>query len=174
MLLFQYVPNASIWFGIMSLPLISYLIYFFQQPSILWLDLDFFLSHSFESYITLFGAVLFIYSLIILLKNRKSLVIKGPYKYIRHPQYLGIIVMTFGLTALSLDAYPIHPIYPNEYFNKSWILYIWIVEVLIYTILAKIEDLSLRLKFGDEFIKYANKVPFMFPFLNFYRIKKNN
>ena len=101
---------------------------------------------------------------------------KGPYKYIRHPQYLGIIIMTFGLTLLSVDSGPLNPTYPissNEFFKRSWILYMWIAEVILYIILAKIEDLSLKAKYGENFLNFAKIVPFMFPVLNLYKDRKD-
>ena len=39
--LLQYVPCTGIWFGIMSVPLISYLAFFFQKPSIILYDIRF-------------------------------------------------------------------------------------------------------------------------------------
>ncbi|MFX1355430.1 MAG: hypothetical protein ACFFGP_15865, partial [Promethearchaeota archaeon] len=45
----------------------------------------------------------------------------------------------------------------------SMILIIWILEVLAYILLAKIEDFALKNKFGDEYIAYQNSVGFMIP-----------
>jgi len=173
---FQYLPNSSIWFGIMSLPLISYFIFFFQRPEILWLELTSYLQ-SIGFYVALLGFVFFIDSTVYLIRNQKNLIMNGPYKFIRHPQYVGIIIMTFGLTSLSLDAYPInpfYPLYPIEFFPKSGILFIWIVEVLLYIILAKIEDFSLKNKYGEKYLDYARNVPFMFPFLNIFKERKKS
>ena len=50
LILFQYVPITSIWYGVMSLPLIGFMFYFFQQPGILLLEMSVFL-RSFECYI---------------------------------------------------------------------------------------------------------------------------
>lgn len=94
---FQFVPCASIWFGIMSLPLISYFINFLSYPDILLFDFKFFFGYP-GTYVALLGGVIFLYSLIYQLTHWKGLIQKGPYKYVRHPQYLGIIIMTFGLT----------------------------------------------------------------------------
>jgi protein-S-isoprenylcysteine O-methyltransferase Ste14 len=88
---FQYIPNASIWKGIMSLPLIGYLIAFFQNPSILLRDFYFFFRYP-GIYIIFLGTLFFIYSLIYQIIHRKELIKKGPYKYIRHPQYVSIII----------------------------------------------------------------------------------
>ncbi len=162
---FQYIPNASIWKGIMSLPLIGYLIAFFQNPSILLRDFSTFFGYP-GIYIIYFGTLFFIYSLIYQIIHRKELIKKGPYKYIRHPQYVSIIIMTFGFTITSLETTPVNIIFPHEIFKSSWIVYIWIAEGIAYILLAKIEDLSLKTKYGEEFLNYASKVPFMFPFFN--------
>jgi protein-S-isoprenylcysteine O-methyltransferase Ste14 len=44
-----------------------------------------------------------------------------------------------------------------------WILIIWILELVAYIILAKIEDLHLRSKYGKVHVEYAQHVPFMIP-----------
>jgi len=162
---FQYIPNASIWHGIMSLPLIGYLIAFFHNPSILLMDFSAFFGYP-GIYIIYFGSLFFTYSLIYQIIHRKELIKKGPYKYIRHPQYVSIIILTLGFTITSLETTPVNIIFPYEIFKSSWIVYIWIAECIAYIFLAKIEDLSLKAKYGEDFLNYASKVPFMFPFFN--------
>ncbi|MCK4237680.1 MAG: DUF1295 domain-containing protein [Candidatus Lokiarchaeota archaeon] len=167
----QYVPNTTIWFGIMSLPLIGYLTFFFINPSIAWKDFLFFL-FSPESYLTILGTVVFLYSLIHLIRNRKNgLIITGLYKYIRHPQYLGIIIMTLGLTLFCLRTTSPISIVPGIMVDYSWIIFIWVAEVVLYIMLGKIEDLSLKAKFEGEFLEYAKNVSFMLPFLNIFKAR---
>lgn len=167
----QYVPNTTIWFGIMSLPLIGYLTFFFINPSIAWKDFLFFL-FSPESYLTILGTVVFLYSLIHLIRNRENgLIITGLYKYIRHPQYLGIIIMTLGLTLFCLRTTSPISIVPGMMVDYSWIIFIWVAEVVLYIMLGKIEDLSLKAKFEGEFLEYVEKVSFMLPFLNLFKAR---
>ncbi|MFX1419197.1 MAG: methyltransferase family protein [Promethearchaeota archaeon] len=168
--IFQYVPCTAIWFGIMSVPLISYLAFFFQNPGILLSDLNF-IFRSYEIYITLLGFMVYITSLIYQLTHRKQLIRTGPYRYVRHPQYIAIIIMTFGMTLLVFKTSPI------VYFALnidvySFMLLIWVGEVIAYIILAKIEDYALKAKYGDEFLDYVNQVSFMIPFLKIKRNKK--
>ena len=40
---------------------------------------------------------------------------------------------------------------------------------MAYIFLAKVEDLALKAKYGDEYNDYANKVGFMIPRLNLKR-----
>ncbi|GAG87967.1 unnamed protein product, partial [marine sediment metagenome] len=79
--------------------------------------------------------------------------------------------MTFGLTLLSLGTSPVMPITLNEQIAHIIIIFIWFGEVLAYIILAKIEELSLKSKFGDIYLKYTNNVPFMIPFLKLKKYK---
>jgi len=168
-ILAQYVPCASIWFGIMSIPLISYLFFFFQYPSILQHDLIFFLGF-FGTYIAYFGFILCIYCLTYQIFHRKQLIKTGPYRLVRHPQYVAFIILTFGLTSVSLQTSPIIPLFiPLEINHYLIILYIWLAEVMAYIFLAKVEDLALKAKYGDEYNDYANKVGFMIPRLNLKR-----
>jgi len=170
---FQYIPNASLWYGIMSIPLISYLIAFLSYPDIAMMDFVFFFSYGAPwSYLAIFGGIFFLYSFFYQLINRKKLITEGPYKYLRHPQYLGMIIMTLGLTLICLNTSPIYPFDQDLYYNKSWILFIWIAEALIYVLFAKIEDLSLKAKYGEDFLNYAIKVPFMFPIFNLNKNEK--
>jgi len=171
--IFQYVPCTSVWFGIMSVPLISYLAFFFQNPGIIYYDIQFLIrSHGF--YIILFGFIMYIYSLIFQLSHRKQLIRKGPYRYVRHPQYLALIIMTFGLTVITFETSPVFNFDIANLNGYTIIFYIWIGEVLVYIVLGKIEDIALKAKYGDQFSKYANDVLFMVPSLKLkrYKIKK--
>ena len=167
-LIFQYIPCASIWFGIMSVPLITYFGYFLSNPDIAIMDFEFFLSYGFPwSILTILGGILFIYSFIYQLTHCKNLIKQGPYRYIRHPQYFGAIIMTLGLTMISLNTSPIFP-FANEFsYDYSFLIFIWLIEVIVYIILAKIEDFSLKNKYGIDFLNYQRSVGFMIPFLSF-------
>ena len=162
--IFQYVPCTAIWFGIMSVPFISYLLLFFQYPNILIYDLRFLIGTQ-GFYVVLFGLILYIYSLIYQLSHRGQLITKGPYRIMRHPQYLAFIIMTLGMTVVAFQTSPIFEIsvpYENRF---SVLFFIWIVEVLAYILLGKIEEVALKAKYGDEFLEYRNKVAFIIPFL---------
>lgn len=167
--IFQYVPCTSVWFGIMSIPLISYLGFFFQNPRIIYSDIQF-LIRSNGFYVVLSGFIIYIYSLLFQLTHRKQLVQTGPYKYVRHPQYVAFIILTLGLTLITFETNPIFNFNIGNFNGFSFILIIWIGEVLAYIILGKIEDIALKAKYGDQFLKYAIEVPFMVPFL---KLKRN-
>ena len=168
-LFLQYVPCTAIWWGIMSVPLISYLAWFFQYPEILIYDLRF-LIRTQGFYVVLFGLILYTYSLIYQLSHRGQLITKGPYRLMRHPQYLAFIIMTLGMTIVTFETSPIFE-FPVSYENRFNVLvFIWIGEVLAYILLGKIEEIALKAKYGDVFLEYRNKVAFIIPFL---KIKDN-
>ena len=168
----QYVPCTSIWFGIMSVPLITYLALFFQNPGILLYDIRF-LVGTYGFYIIMIGLILYIYSLFYQLSHRRQLIKKGPYKIVRHPQYLAFITMTLGMTVVAFQTSPIFE-FAVSYENVFSILFfIWIGEVLAYILLGKIEEFALKSKYGDDFLEYRNRVAFIVPFLKIQGNKTN-
>jgi protein-S-isoprenylcysteine O-methyltransferase Ste14 len=77
--------------------------------------------------------------------------------------------MTLGMTVVAFQTSPMFAIsvsYENRY---SILMFIWIIEVLAYIILGKIEEVALKAKYGDKFLDYKNKVAFIIPFLKFRR-----
>ena len=168
--IFQYVPCLSVWHGIMSVPLITYLTFFFQNPKILSTDL-YFLSQDPGIYFIFFGFWLFVYSLIFQLTHRKQLIQTGPYKYMRHPQYLALILMTFGMTLVVFQTSPIFEFAVSYEIRYGILVLIWIVEVVAYILLGKIEEIALKAKYGIKFLEYRNRVAFLIPFLKFKAIK---
>ena len=168
--IFQYVPCTAIWFGIMSVPFITYLGFFFQNPNILAYDFNF-LSKAHGFYFVIFGLILYVYSLIYQIAHRKQLIRTGPYKYLRHPQYTAMIIITLGLTLVAFETSPVFNFNLGNLNGYTIIFYMWIGEVIAYIILGKIEDFALKAKYGDEFLDYANNASFMIPSLKLKRDK---
>ena len=160
----QYVPCISIWFGIMSIPLIAYLVLFFQNPGILLIDIRF-LVGTYGFNIILFGLILYIYSLIYQISHRRQLIKRGPYKIVRHPQYLAFITMTFGMTVVAFQTSPVFEFVISYENGLSILFFIWIGEVLAYILLGKIEEIALKAKYEDKFLEYRDRVAFIIPFL---------
>ena len=171
-LLVQYVPATGIWFGIMSIPLVTYISFFFQNPNILLNDVQF-LTRSYGFYVVIFGLIFFIYTVVYQLTHRKQLMRTGPYKYIRHPQYVAFIIMTLGMTLVAFQTSPIFDFILYNVEGHTILFLIWIGEVLAYIILGKIEELALKAKYGDKFLEYANEVSFMIPFFKINRVNLN-
>ena len=75
----------------------------------------------------------------------------GIYGYVRHPQYLGFILITLG--------WLIHwPTLPTAI--------MWPILVIIYYKLAKKEEKEMEETFGESFLLYKKKVPMLIPKIN--------
>lgn len=77
------------------------------------------------------------------------LAIKGPYSRIRHPQYVGFVLVMVGFliqwpTLLTISMFPI---------------LLW-----MYWRLAQSEEAEVRQEFGDEYDQYAKTVPAFIPY----------
>lgn len=184
--IFQFIPAVGIYAGIMSLPLIAYFLSYSLLPD-LWRQIQFmFLDFRFMFWqpvwevplrtllpillrksLVLGGLAFLLVSVAYRLRHRRGLVTTGPYRLVRHPQYLGIIAMTFGMNLFILDTNPIFPIGPSTTleFETSFILYVWVAQVIAYLILGKIEDWHLTKTFGPSHQQYKESVPFIIPFL---------
>ena len=97
------------------------------------------------------GLVLFLWGVIqiaIAIVKRKGLVTNGLYKYIRHPQLLGIIIMGFAWS-LYIPGTEDLGIKVGEIVSWSFfafILFLW----------SELEERQLAKKFGDEFVEYRS------------------
>jgi methanethiol S-methyltransferase len=72
----------------------------------------------------------------------------GPYDYVRHPQYVGFVMVLFGFlvqwpTLLTLAMFP--------------------VLVVMYVRLARQEEREVRAEFGAAYDRYAERVPAFLP-----------
>jgi protein-S-isoprenylcysteine O-methyltransferase Ste14 len=81
-------------------------------------------------------------------QQRRSLASTGPYSYVRHPQYVGFILVMFGFllqwpTILTLAMFP--------------------VLTVMYVKLARTEECDARAEFGDAYATYSAEVPAFIP-----------
>lgn len=77
-----------------------------------------------------------------------TLATTGPYAYVRHPQYVGFVLIMFGFllqwpTLLTLSMFP--------------------VLVAMYVTLARREERDVRAEFGSTYNTYARKTPAFIP-----------
>jgi protein-S-isoprenylcysteine O-methyltransferase Ste14 len=84
-------------------------------------------------------------------QRKGALATTGPYAYVRHPQYVGFILVMFGFllqwpTLLTLAMFP--------------------VLVWMYVRLARTEEREVRSAFDDAYDRYAVKTPAWFPRLS--------
>lgn len=81
-------------------------------------------------------------------QQQRMLATAGPYSHVRHPQYVGFILVMFGFllqwpTILTLGMFP--------------------VLTVMYIRLARTEEADARVAFGDAFSSYAAEVPGFIP-----------
>ena len=84
-------------------------------------------------------------------QKARTLATTGPYSYVRHPQYVGFIMVMFGFllqwpTILTLAMFP--------------------VLTVMYVRLARTEENDARVAFGDAYERYAAEVPGFIPKLS--------
>jgi protein-S-isoprenylcysteine O-methyltransferase Ste14 len=87
-----------------------------------------------------------------------KLVIKGPYKHIRHPIYLGHFLELVGM-ALTFNA-----IYS--------LIFIFLINLPLYIQRALYEEKKSLKKFGKEYIIYMKNVSFMLP-VKMFKVSRN-
>ncbi|OIO22174.1 MAG: hypothetical protein AUJ54_03895 [Ignavibacteria bacterium CG1_02_37_35] len=80
----------------------------------------------------------------------KGLVTTGIYRYIRHPQYTGIILFTFGWLV---------------HWPSIVTLVLWPILIVMYTWLAKQEEKQALEEFGEDYIVYAKRTKRFIPFV---------
>jgi protein-S-isoprenylcysteine O-methyltransferase Ste14 len=172
--LLQSLPSLGVWTGLMTVPLISYLVMLFSSlPESLSSALDAFFSNSaffFDKTCIVFGLLLLCYSLAFRgINKNKGLITSGPYQLVRHPQYLGIILFTLGLTSWSY--WILTHTFGSGFLTPQQTIGAWFIELFIYVLLANIEELYLSKEFKESFEKYMSKTPFLIPFFKTNRKK---
>lgn len=90
------------------------------------------------------------YSQNILIYKTHRLIQTGPYKYIRHPIYLGQIVADLGI-GIALLSFLILPVA--------------VLEIPVFILRAKAEEKLLQDNFKEDFSDYKKKSGFMLPFI---------
>lgn len=81
-------------------------------------------------------------------EGKGKLVTKGIYKYIRHPQYTGFLLLTGGMVV---------------HWATIPILILWPILFVIYYRLAKKEEKEMEREFGNDYSKYKEKTGMFLP-----------
>ncbi len=84
-------------------------------------------------------------------ETRGILVTNGPYRFVRHPVYLGLTVAILGI--------------PVSLGSWAGLVAVFLLFLPTEIYRAKLEDKALALKFGEEWKSYAKKTGFILPFL---------
>ncbi len=78
----------------------------------------------------------------------KSLVTTGPFEYIRHPMYIGIYTMLFGVGIV--------------FFSKIWFM-IMLVFIPVWYFNCKIEEKQMTEFHGEKYLNYKKRTGMFFP-----------
>jgi protein-S-isoprenylcysteine O-methyltransferase Ste14 len=164
----QTTISAGLFMGIMAIPLLPYIWKMISRA-----DANFASRLSYNVTLMLFaeefwigkiialvGVIILFVALSQLLRNRRKgveLIESGAYSWVRHPQFTGIIVITFGLSVIVATM--------GHYFayTRFEVMSYWLLQVLGYIAIAKFEEWRLIKKLGDRFTRYKENVPFLFP-----------
>jgi len=82
----------------------------------------------------------------------EPLVVSGPQRYVRHPLYAGVVVMTLGWALVASATFVL---------VATAVVFLWFRLLLI-----PFEEKELRALFGGEYEEYCERVPMMVPFTN--------
>ena len=111
----------------------------------------------FEILIFLLGCYLLVAGIIHLAKARKeklNVVSTGPYKFIRHPQHLGIILISL----------PFALVLPFGYIGiRIGDILSFLLNFTLLMIISCIEEINMKQRFPEEYPKYVSETGFFFP-----------
>lgn len=158
------LPNLTWWMGIMTLPffLYIYLILFggpeypiplpnLANPAIFVITTC-----------VIITVVFLVWSIVNLHRNKVSgLVTGGPYRYVRHPQYLAFIILTGVMTLQSV--WILQSTFGIGWFTAINTQIFWLVMLTSYTLIAKIEEMYLKKKYSQQWSVYKENTGYFFP-----------
>lgn len=155
----QTILNAGWAISVMTIPLLPYLAYLTggdanveREIAVMFFSKYFIVGRI----IALVGIVVLAAGAVQLLLNRRrgiGLIETGAYSIVRHPQFAGIIILTMGLTVMTLTLGG----------NSVELTGLWLLQILGYIGIARYEEVHLLKRFGESFQRYRQKVPFIFP-----------
>ncbi len=160
-------PGVFGWVGLMAAPLLGFLIAMFANgPTAIAETAAFFTANPLNpmNLVTDLGFLISLTSIVYLAiyqRRTTGFVTSGPYRYVRHPQYLGFLLLTSGLTAWS---YWIQ----THTRGISWIPYqasaaLWFAVLATYVVLASVEERYLLNEYGQEYLDYRESTGFFVP-----------
>ncbi len=168
--LVQQIPTLGIYTGLMTLPLLAVLAILFMQfpinivgmvAELITMSLMS-ISVLIANLITFVGLFLTVYSVIYLQRHKKEgLVTTGPYRFIRHPQYTGFLLITLGLTVFSY--WWLSNTFGIGWLSKEATVAVWFIQLGIYLALALVEESYLLKTVGEHYTAYKKTTSFFIP-----------
>jgi protein-S-isoprenylcysteine O-methyltransferase Ste14 len=158
------IPNTSWWMGIMVMPLYAYILYFISNPEVYPIY-----PPNLSNPVVLIKTATAVVTILCLLwsiaclhrKNGDGLVRTGPYRFVRHPQYLSFIILT-GLMTLQ-TAWILQGTNRIGWNSTTGTQIVWIGMLTCYALFAKLEERFLSTQYHEEFGDYRDKIGFFIP-----------
>ncbi len=146
---FIYIPYILFLYPVIDV--VNYYILYSSLPIILFVVQGLFL---------IIGIYLFVHGLVTMIhfkhkQSDKILIKTGLYKYIRHPQNLGILLISF--------AFILYVPWMNDIGIRSGDLLSWILFFALTSIKSLLEESHMIDEFGEEYLEYASQTGFYFP-----------
>lgn len=82
------------------------------------------------------------------IREEPQVITTGVFSIVRHPIYLGLILLYLGFILLSLSLLS---------------TLVWFIIIIFYYIISKYEEKLLTQRFGSVYEEYKKKVPMLFP-----------
>ena len=93
-------------------------------------------------------------------KQTEKLVTTGLYGYVRHPHYLGILLVLYGVSLLIISIIVIFSLQSIYFLPPTLLL---LVATLAFYVEALREEKKLIRRFGREYEEYRRRVPMFIP-----------
>lgn len=91
------------------------------------------------------------YSQEVVISKKQELVQEGPYKFVRHPQYISQLLSDIG-AGLALASFIVIPV-------------VILIQIPLFILRANLEEKLLQKKFSEDYKEYKKKTGFIIPFI---------
>jgi len=160
------IPILDIDPGILSLGSILYIPYELAvYISYILFGVDISMSLSFL--IMFSGLTIFTYGSLTWLYGKfigKRVIDFWAYKFSRHPQYVGYIIWSYGLLTITWSYGLVAPVSGFVYPRGGEIprpVFLWLISIFIIVALAIYEEIKMIETYGEEYLRYRKKTPFL-------------
>ncbi len=161
------VQSVPAWTGLMTLPFAGYVLLLFTNfpVNLVTAVVDFFTPLCvLEKIVATIGLGFLVYAVIYMKRTKhRGLITSGPYRFIRHPQYLGMILVMLACTSWSV--WILTNTFGVGFLTSYQTIGVWFLALLTYILLAYFEEQALTRQLGVVYMSYQRQTPFFIPFI---------